>query len=95
MVDYPAARISVVLDEGEDKEHASDDRVVRVVDPTPVRLLLGADAQFTSWAQATVDFPDLEQENNQVLMRELRLARGPDYLKANLMKLLDGATARV
>jgi Metallo-beta-lactamase superfamily len=85
MVDYPAARVSVRLDPA--GAGAADDRVVRVVDPAAVRLLLGADAQFTSWAQATIDFPDLEQENNQVLMRELRLAQGPDYLKANLMKL--------
>ena len=51
------------------------------------RLLLGADAQFTSWAQATIDFPDLQQMQNSALARELRAARGTDYLRADVFKL--------
>lgn len=51
------------------------------------RLLLGADAQFTSWAQATVDFPDLQQAHNATLAKELRAARGKDYLTADLIKI--------
>jgi hypothetical protein len=86
MIDYPAARVSVKTERSGDA--ATDpDRVVRVVDAAAVRLLLGADAQFTSWAQATIDFPNLAQENNRVLAQELKLAIGPDYLKAHLMKL--------
>lgn len=51
------------------------------------RLLLGGDAQFTSWSQATVDFPDLQQAQNDVLAKELRAARGRDYLAADLIKI--------
>jgi hypothetical protein len=51
------------------------------------RLLLGADAQFRSWAQTTVDFPDLQQSQNAALAKELRAARGRDYLSADLFKI--------
>lgn len=56
--------------------------------PNPARrLLLGGDAQFTSWAQTTVDFPDLQQTQNAPLAKELRSARGKDYLTADLIKI--------
>ncbi len=51
------------------------------------RLLLGGDAQFTSWAQTTIDFPALAQEQNAALAHELKAARGEDYLSADVFKL--------
>lgn len=82
MVDYPAARVYTEPDK------ANGDRVNRrAVGGRSRRILLGADAQFTSWAQATVDFPDLRQQQNPILARELRAARGRDYLAADVFKL--------
>jgi beta-lactamase superfamily II metal-dependent hydrolase len=79
MVDYPAARVFA---------EPAHDRINRRAAPAKAhRLLLGADAQFTSWAQTTVDFPDLVQEQNETLAKELRTAIGIDYLKADLFKL--------
>lgn len=82
MVEHPATKI-------ETEQDPADPRRInrRLVKRRSTRMLLGADAQFTSWAQATVDFPDLEQEYNPVLARELRAATGTDYLKADLVKL--------
>ena len=82
MVEYPATKI-----QGEPDPNNRGRINRRLVKRKTRRLLLGADAQFTSWAQATVDFPNLEQEYNPVLARELRSATGGDYLKADLMKL--------
>lgn len=82
MVEYPATK---VLSESDPADPRRVNR--RLVKGQSRRLLLGADAQFKSWAQATVDFPDLEQEYNPVLARELRAATGRDYLKADLLKL--------
>jgi beta-lactamase superfamily II metal-dependent hydrolase len=82
MVEYPATKIQ---GERDPNNEARINR--RQIKRKTRRLLLGADAQFTSWAQATVDFPNLEQEYNPVLARELRAATGSDYLKADLMKL--------
>ena len=82
MVEYPATK---VLTENDPVNPRRVNR--RFVKTRTWRLLLGADAQFKSWAQATVDFPDLEQEYNPVLARELRAATGGDYLKADLLKL--------
>ena len=83
MVDYPATQIYTETDEqneGRTNRRTSSRR--------SKRLLLGGDAQFSSWAQATVDFPDLQQQHNPVLATELRAARGGrDYLSANLFKL--------
>lgn len=82
MVEYPATKVET------EKDPANPRRINRrLVRRNTCRILLGADAQFTSWAQATVDFPDLEQEYNPVLARELRAATGTDYLKADLVKL--------
>ena len=82
MVEYPATAVR-------SEQDPIDKRRVnrRLIRRTSRRLLLGADAQFTSWAQATVDFPNLLQEHNHVLRQELRASRGRDYLKADLMKL--------
>ena len=79
MVDYPAAHLFAQPAGGRSDRRAA---------PLPSRrLLLGADAQFTSWAQTTVDFPDLQQSLNLTLARELRAARGKDYLTADLFKI--------
>ncbi len=82
MVDYPAAAIFSERDP-ENPER----RNRRTVPQTSRRLLLGADAQFASWAQATVDFPALDQMYNPVLQKELGSARGRDYLAADVFKL--------
>lgn len=82
MVEYPATKVQT---EPDPKDPKRINR--RLVKRRTRRMLLGADAQFTSWAQATVDFPNLEQEYNPVLARELRAATGTDYLKADLVKL--------
>jgi hypothetical protein len=82
MVEYPAHRIYTEPDPD------SDERLNRrSVRRRSRRLLLGGDAQFASWAQATIDFPDLHNEQNPVLARELQAARGRDYLAADLFKM--------
>jgi len=79
MIDYPANPLFA---------QQAGNRVDRRAAPTPSRrLLLGADAQFTSWAQTTIDFPDLQQTQNAALAKELRAARGKDYLTADLIKI--------
>lgn len=79
MIDFPAGRVFA---------EPAGKRVNRRASPQPShRLLLGGDAQFTSWAQTTVDFPDLVQEQNAALAKELRAARGRDYLSADLFKI--------
>jgi beta-lactamase superfamily II metal-dependent hydrolase len=79
MVEYPANSLFA-----ETSDHGLDRRA----SPIPSRrLLLGGDAQFTSWAQTTVDFPDLVQDQNATLAKELRAARGQDYLAADLIKI--------
>jgi beta-lactamase superfamily II metal-dependent hydrolase len=79
MVDFPANQLFAQQAGGRADRRAAQ-RPSR-------RLLLGADAQFTSWAQATVDFPDLQQARNVTLAKELRAARGKDYLTADLIKI--------
>ncbi|MGH3666239.1 MAG: ComEC/Rec2 family competence protein [Egibacteraceae bacterium] len=86
-LDYPAARVAEV-DSGEGRER------VYVRDPDPGALLLGADAQTTSWAQATVDFPQLHGERNPELTRELRLGMGADPLRAQVFKVPHHASVR-
>lgn len=82
MVEYPATKI---LSEPDPDDSKRVNR--RLVERGSTRMLLGADAQFRSWAQTSVDFPNLEQETNEVLARELRAATGPDYLRADVLKL--------
>lgn len=81
MITFPAAGIYAEPDLRVDRSNR------RAIDTHSHRLLLGGDAQFTSWAQATTDFPALAQEQNHVLAEELSAARGKDYLKADLFKL--------
>jgi beta-lactamase superfamily II metal-dependent hydrolase len=79
MIEYPAARVFA--------ERSGDRQDRRAAPSASRRLLLGGDAQFTSWAQTTVDFPDLQQSQNLVLAKELRSACGKDYLSADLIKI--------
>lgn len=82
MVEFPATRVYA--------EPASDrpgqvNR--RLTTRRSRRLLLGADAQFTSWAQTTSDFPDLHDHGNALLQKELRASVGKDPLRADVFKL--------
>lgn len=81
MVEFPASRIYAQSDPGQGRKNR------RPVPNRGRRILLGADAQFTSWAQTTIDFPALAQAQNSPLARELRAARGADYLSADVFKL--------
>lgn len=82
MFEYPAHRIYT------EPDPVSTDRLNRRnVRKRSRRLLLGGDAQFASWAQATIDFPDLHNEQNPVLAKELQAARGRDYLASDLFKM--------
>jgi hypothetical protein len=81
-VSFPAARIVQRPIPGE----APDHRVyLRLNDPWS--LLLGADAQITAWAQATVDFPERKQAQHSALASELRAARASDDLRAQIVKM--------
>jgi beta-lactamase superfamily II metal-dependent hydrolase len=80
MVDYPAAQLFAQPDSGPRANR-------RAMSQPSRRLLLGADAQFRSWAQTTVDFPDLQQSQNAALAKELRGAHGRDDLSADLFKI--------
>jgi hypothetical protein len=53
----------------------------------PWSLLLGADAQTTSWAHATVDFPELHRGERVGLHEELKQAMGTDWLRAQVLKV--------
>ncbi len=81
MITYPATAIYAEPDPQRGRSNR------RATDTPSHRLLLGGDAQFTSWAYATVDFPALAQEQDPTLAKELQAARGQDYLKADLFKL--------
>ena len=82
MVEYPASTIFC------DPDPVNDGRQNRRMAPQKGhRLLLGGDAQFTSWAQATVDFPDLSHQTDPDLAKELASGPPPDYLAAELFKL--------
>jgi beta-lactamase superfamily II metal-dependent hydrolase len=75
-IEFPAARIVQV---GENRDY------VPLRDPWS--LVLGADAQTTSWAQATVDFPQLHVGERSQLSEELRKSVGRDWLKAHIFKV--------
>jgi beta-lactamase superfamily II metal-dependent hydrolase len=82
---YPAARIAQMPIRGHEQPGAPQDRrYLRLAEPWS--LLLGGDAQTTAWAQATLDFPELKQEDS-LLARELRAARGSDELQAQIVKM--------
>ncbi len=75
-IEFPGARVVQV---GENRDY----RALR----DPWSLVLGADAQTTSWAQATVDFPELHRGANVALFDQLRKAMGPDPLQAQVFKV--------
>ncbi|HWB70692.1 MAG TPA: hypothetical protein VG452_00615 [Egibacteraceae bacterium] len=82
-VEFPAGRVAWQPDERE-PEHRN--RVYLRLD-APWSIILGADAQTTSWAQAAVDFPQLHRGRNPVLYQELRAAQGRDHLQAQILKV--------
>lgn len=78
-VEYPATRIA------ERREGPHHNRVY--VRNDPWALLLGADAQTTAWAQATLDFPEVHSHSDADLARELRLRSGRDTLRGHVFKV--------
>lgn len=69
-LEFPATRI---IQKGENRDYQRP--------PEPWSLLLGADAQTTSWAQATVDFPQFHAHNGGLAQA------GEDWLKAHVFKV--------
>ncbi len=74
-VEYPAARIT---QDGENRHYLP----IR----EPWSIILGADAQTTSWAQAILDFPRLDRRSD-ALARALRSAMGRDLFRGNVFKV--------
>jgi hypothetical protein len=74
-VEYPAARIT---QDGENRHY------LPIRDPWCI--ILGADAQTTSWAQAILDFPRLDRRSD-ALARALRAALGRDLFRAQVFKI--------
>lgn len=74
-IEFPAARIA---------QQDENRRYLRLREPWS--LILGADAQTTSWAQATLDFPQLRHQEGAV-HRELRSAMGGDPLRGEVFKV--------
>ncbi len=84
-VSFPATRIAQMPVRGHEEPGAPQDRrYLRLTEPWS--LLLSGDAQTTAWAQATLDFPELKQEDS-LLARELRAARGSDQLQSQIVKM--------
>ena len=81
-VEFPAARIAQQLDRN---RRAGERSYLRL--DSPWSLVLGADAQTTSWAHVTADFPQLRRQYDTPLYRELAAARGRDHLAAQLFKV--------
>jgi beta-lactamase superfamily II metal-dependent hydrolase len=82
-IEFPATRVSeTVEDRGSGRRKRSYHRL-----DAPWSLILGADSQTTSWAQATVDFPQLHPHENPTLYRELRMTKGRDDLRAQVFKV--------
>lgn len=84
-IDFPHTRVT------QEAEPASGEKIHnRTYIPMndPWRLLMGADAQATAWAQATVDFPELVPgDRDPTLQRELRRRLGVDPLRAQIFKV--------
>ena len=74
-VEFPAAR--VVL-RGQGRELLED--------PNTTALILGADAQTTSWAFVGADFPQLHADNNAAA-KAIKAATGTDPLRAKVLKV--------
>jgi beta-lactamase superfamily II metal-dependent hydrolase len=82
-IEFPAARVSELPAEG--GEETRNRAYHRLRDPWSI--ILGADAQTTSWGQVTLDFPQLHRQHNAALYRELRAAQGTDPLRAHVFKV--------
>jgi hypothetical protein len=74
-IEYPAARIT------QDGNNRHDVPVRE-----PWSIILGADAQTTSWAQAVLDFPRLDRRSD-ALARALRSAMGRDLFRGHVFKV--------
>jgi hypothetical protein len=81
-VEFPAARVAQQLDQLRREGNRSYLRL-----DSPWTLVLGADAQTTSWAHVIADFPQLYRQNDTPLYRELAAARGKDHLSAQVFKV--------
>jgi hypothetical protein len=81
-VEFPAARVAQQLDQLRREGNRSYLRL-----DSPWTLVLGADAQTTSWAHVIADFPLLHRQNDTPLYRELAAARGKDHLSAQVFKV--------
>jgi beta-lactamase superfamily II metal-dependent hydrolase len=75
-LEFPAARVT---QDGENRHY------LRLREPWA--LVLGADAQTTSWAQAILDFPQLYALEGSALSRELNAALGRDALRGQVFKV--------
>jgi hypothetical protein len=74
-VEFPAAR---VVQRGAGRE--------LIEDPNTTALILGADAQTTSWAFVETDFPELHTVDNEA-SKAIKAATGADALKAKVLKV--------
>lgn len=74
-LEFPAARVI-----------QRDDKRLPIDLPTRQTLILGADAQTTSWSQVLVDFPQLGPEKTAV-SEVLKSARGNEPLDAQVLKV--------
>lgn len=74
-VEFPAAR---VVERGAGRE--------LVENPNTTAMILGADAQTTSWAFVATDFPELHTRDNEAA-KAIRAAQGADALRAKVMKV--------
>ncbi len=74
-VEFPAAR---VVQRGAGRELLEN--------PNTTAMILGADAQTTSWAFVATDFPELHTRDNEAA-KAIRAAQGADALRAKVMKV--------
>lgn len=74
-VEFPAAR---VVARGDGRE--------LVENPNTTALILGGDAQTTSWAFVATDFPQLHTRDNEAA-KAIRAAQGSDALRAKVLKV--------
>jgi beta-lactamase superfamily II metal-dependent hydrolase len=88
-VEYPASRVA----RGVQKDPRYENRSYLDLGD-PWALLLGGDAQHTSWAQATVDFPELHRHHDADLYRQMRDAVGRDTLRSHILKVPHHASKR-
>lgn len=85
-LEFPAARVAEEL-----HERGPRNRTYLRLD-SPWALLLGGDAQTTSWSQVAVDFPQLHRQYDTALYQELSAARGRDDLAAQVVKVAHHAS---